>query len=194
MNAIAETATDLRKDLFIEESVNLPMLDKLVNCEAKYVRDLRINLKNTLKSEHLTDKEAALLALSIAANERHQILISTFEKTSQNFGANQKEIAEAIACASLLSANNVLYRFRHFAKDEFYDRSQARIKMTLMARPDLGKEFFELVSLAISAVNGCEQCVKSHEQSLLQLGISKEKIFDAIRLSAVVVSVSKIIE
>jgi lipoyl-dependent peroxiredoxin subunit D len=39
-----------------------------------------------------------------------------------------------------------------------------RIKMNIMMKPVTGKEFFELMSLTISAVNGCEMCVNAHEK------------------------------
>ena len=45
---------------------------------------------------------------------------------------------------------------------------------------------FELMSLVISSVNGCESCVNSHEESVRKLGSSDARIFDAIRLSSVI--------
>jgi AhpD family alkylhydroperoxidase len=60
------------------------------------------------------------------------------------------------------------------------------IKMTVMAAPALGKEFFELLSLVISSVNGCELCVTSHEQSVLQHGCSETRVLEAVRLGAVI--------
>ena len=116
-----------------------------------------------------------------------------FAASAEEEGANSKEIAETIACASLLSANNVYYRFRHFMNEEFYNNSQAGIRMNIMASPVLGKELFELISIAVSAVNGCEMCVKSHEASLIELGSKEERIFEAVRLASVITSVSKVI-
>ena len=69
----------------------------------------------------------------------------------------------------------------------------AKMRMNIMMKPVLGKPFFELLSLGISSVNGCQQCVNSHEHSVKELGISAEKIFDTVRLCAVVVSVTKVI-
>jgi alkyl hydroperoxide reductase subunit D len=54
-----------------------------------------------------------------------------------------------------------------------------------MMNPVLGKEFFELVSLAVSSVNGCEMCVTSHEQSVMQHGSSESRVFEAVKLSAI---------
>ena len=49
------------------------------------------------------------------------------------------------------------------------------------------------MSPAISAVNGCEMCVRAHEESLLKLDSTEERIFEAVRFSAVYSSLSKII-
>lgn len=188
-----ETKNDLLNDLKIEQGEIFGVLDDLVSAESKYVRDLRINLKNTLSSENMTPKEASLIALAVAANEKNRTLISSFKQISKENEATEEEIAEAFACTSLLSVNNVFYRFRHFAGKESYQQMPARIKMNIMMNPVLGKEFFELVSLAISAVNGCEMCVKSHEMSVLKLGSSEARIFDAVRLASVVRGLSQVI-
>jgi alkyl hydroperoxide reductase subunit D len=86
-----------------------------------------------------------------------------------------------------------LYRFRHFVEKEVYNNAPARLRMNIMMNPVLGKEFFELVSLAVSAVNGCEMCVKSHEQSVLAAGSNESKIWDAIRIASIITSLGKVI-
>jgi len=42
--------------------------------------------------------------------------------------------------------------------------------MSVMDNPVMGKDFFELMSLTVSALNVCEMCVASHEDSLIKLG------------------------
>lgn len=191
-------ATDLsQKELLeflkLQESDSTLALEVAGSASSRYLRDLKLNLKTTLQSAYLTQKEAALLALAIAANQRSTQMIRAFRNRSLESAASPEEMAEAIACASMLAANNVLYRFRHFMQNEKYQQLPARLRMNIMMNPALGKEFFELVSLAVSAVNGCEMCVRSHESSLRALGCSQERIFDAIRLASVVVSLGKII-
>lgn len=190
---IAEIKNDFLEDLQLPESFRTEALDMLEAGESRYLKDLRINLKNALQTDHLTEKEAYLLAVSIAANERNRELMKVFRGEAISRGASREEVAEAVACASLLASNNVLYRFRHFTGKDKYQQLPARIKMNIMMKPVLGKEFFELMSLAISAVNGCEMCVNAHENSLLELGTSEERIFDAIRLSSVITSLGKIV-
>lgn len=168
-------------------------LDLLEEGRSRYLADLKINFKNSLESEFLSGKEIALLGIALASNAGNNVLREFFRNKAVEAAASAEEIAESIACASLLSANNVFYRFRHFLNKEKYNEIPARIKMNIMARPVTGKEFFELISLAVSAVNGCEMCVKSHEASLLELGSKEERIFESVRLAAVITSLSKVV-
>lgn len=184
--SLHETKIDLLKDLKIDEGMQFSSLDIMSEGETKYLRDLRINLKNTLASENLKPKEAYLIALAAAVNEKNEILKKSFSCLAAEQGATQAELAETHACASMLAVNNVLYRFRHFAKNDTYNTTPAGIKMNVMMNPVLGKEFFELLSLIVSALNGCETCVSSHEASLRRLGASEARIFDAVRLASVV--------
>jgi len=186
--SLEETKLDLLDDLGFEQDLKIPPLETLVSGESRYVRDLRINLKSVLDSENLEQKEAFLLALAIAVNEKNDALIEAFSAKAKACGAEDSEIAESHSCASLLATNNVLYRFKHFihSSNENYQALPVRVKMNIMARPVLGKEFFELISLAVSAVNGCEACVNSHEASVRQLGASEARVFDAVRVASIV--------
>lgn len=185
-----EIKNDLITALGLEESTN--GLDQLVSGESRYITDLKLNVKTALDAEHLSAKEAHLLGLAIATNNKSTVLSEYFKKQSKEMEASEAEIAESIACASLMSANNILYRFRHFAESDKYQAMPARLRMNIMAKPVMGKELFELISLAVSAVNGCEACVKSHEQSVKNLGSDERRIFDAIRIASVVTSLDKI--
>lgn len=189
----SETTQELLDFIKAEKDYRSDALDLLEDGKSRYVADLKVNFKNSFESEHLSKKEIALLGVALAVNAGNRILKQFFRDNAVTEGASEAEIAEAVACASLLSANNVFYRFRHFINKEKYNEIPARIKMNIMARPVSGKEFFELISLAVSAVNGCEMCVKSHENSLIELGSKEERIFEAVRLAAVITSVSKVI-
>ncbi len=180
-----DTLNDLLSDLGMQAGP-FTSLDTLVRGEHRYIRDLRVNLKTTLESPHLSRKQALLIALAVAVNERAAELVNAFTTRARNEGVTDGEIAEVHAVASLLSTLNVYYRFKHFSENKRYEEMQAGIKMTIMARPLLGTMFFELLSLVVSAVNGCEVCVNNHEHSVRQEGATEEMIFDAVRLGAVV--------
>lgn len=189
-----EGVTGLLEELALPADHAGAALDLLGATESRYVRDLKMNVKAVLKSAHIDAKGTALLALSIAANQKNEVLIAYFRKLAADNGATADELAEAVACASLLACNNITYRFRHFTGKPKYDELRMGLRMNIMMSPATGKEFFELMSLAVSAVNGCELCVKSHEASLIELGTTEERIWDAVRLAGVVVSLDRVVQ
>jgi alkyl hydroperoxide reductase subunit D len=159
----------------------------LAGAESRFIKDLKINVGNVLNNaQHLSRKEALLLALAVAVNERFVLLQDSFSNLAREAGATDAEIAEIVACTALMNTNNVFYRFRHFLKKDFYENQPAGIKMSIMASPVLGKEFFEQVSLLVSSINGCEMCVSSHERSVLQHGSSESRVLEAVKLGAVI--------
>ena len=188
-----ETIQELLADLGIEPNYTNATLQYLAAADSKYLRDLKLNTKAVLTSEHLSAKETHLMALAIASNNNKEILVNAFALKAKALEATDAEIADAQACASLLAANNVFYRFRHFVDKEVYNNAPAKLRMNIMMNPVLGKEFFELVSLAVSAVNGCEMYVKSHEQSVLHAGGTENRIWDSIRLASIITSLGKVI-
>lgn len=189
-----ETVTSLLQDLGIDPAHTSPGLEAMALVNSRYLRDLKLNVSSTLGSANLGRKDASLIALSVAVNEKHNVLIAAFEQLARKEGANDEEIAETHACSSLMSANNILYRFRHFMHEsEFYNRQPAGLRMSLMMSPVMGKGLFELMSLVLSAVNGCERCVTSHEHSVKEHGAGEPRIFDAIRLGSVIRSLCLVI-
>lgn len=185
-----DNALALLTEIGLTEENITGQLRVLAQTDSRYLKDLKINVTNSLNAGMFTKKEAYLLAYAVAVNEKNEVLQKAFGAFAEKEGASDKELAEIISCTSLLNANNVYYRFRHFMHDEFYNNTQAGIRMSIMANPLLGKEFFELVSLAVSALNGCELCVTSHEKTLIGHGTAKQRIHDAIRLTAVIKSLA----
>jgi len=193
MSESTETINELLQSIGVDTAYRTASLTLLEKGESRYLRDLKLNFISTLTSEHLSTKECALLGLSVAVNNNNLPLTNFFTKYAADQGATKEDVAEAVACASLLASNNVFYRFRHFTQKEKYSQIPARIRMQIMMKPVTGKEFFELMSLTISAVNGCEMCVNAHEDSLIKLGTTEERIFDAVRIASLITSTGKIL-
>ncbi|MDB4901303.1 MAG: alkylhydroperoxidase [Mucilaginibacter sp.] len=193
MNESTEIINEILQNLGIDIAYRNNSLTLLEKGESRYLRDMKINLSSTLTSDHLSPKECGLIGLSTAINNNNTLLTAFFTRYAEEQGATPAETGEAAGCASLLASNNVFYRFRHFTQKEKYGQIPARIRMQLMMKPVTGKEFFELMSLVVSAVNGCEMCVNAHEDSLIKLGTTEERIFDAVRIASLVTSAGKII-
>lgn len=189
-----ETVLNMFSELGINVSHKSTPLQRLSSVDSRFLRDLKLNVATVLKSKNLSPKEAHLLALGVAANEKNEVLIKAFENSSAREGAGNDEIAEVYACMAVMNTNNVFYRFRHYMDGvEYYNNQPAGLRMNVMLSPALGKEFFELLSLVISAVNGCERCVRSHEHSVKEQGATEPRIYDAVRLASVIKSLCAVI-
>jgi len=148
-------------------------------------RDLRINLDNLLGGGELDARRRYGVALACA----YSLGDSPFaEALSQAAGTDCDPalIDDAQAAAALMAMNNVVYRFRHHIGKEGYTQLPVRLRMQRLAAPKTDKVTFELMSLAVSAVNGCEHCVRAHEAVLVAAGVTEGQVFEAVRLGGVV--------
>ena len=184
-----ETYMNLLNFLQVEDYNPSQEAESLVQTNARYIKDLKINVTNALKNaQNLSQKEAYLIAYSVAVNEKFVPLKKAFSQGAEQAGATKEDLAEVVSLTSLMNVNNIFYRFRHFAGKEFYNTQPAGIKMSIMMNPVIGKETFELISLVISAVNGCELCVNAHESKLVGEGTAEIKILEAVKLGAIIKS------
>jgi alkyl hydroperoxide reductase subunit D len=71
---------------------------------------------------------------------------------------------------------------------------QSKLRMNILASPGVEIADFELWSLAVSAINGCLYCVKSHEKKLVDHGITREQVQTAVRIASVVQAISAILD
>src|SRR2546429_2555491 len=62
------------------------------------------------------------------------------------------------------------------------------------ALPIFARADFELLALAVSAINGCGTCVASHERQLRQHGLEREAVQSAVRIAATVHAVARVLE
>jgi alkyl hydroperoxide reductase subunit D len=171
-------------------------LDSLRDRLPDYARDLRLNLGTVLAPEGapgLDARQIWSIALATAIAARNVRLARDIELLA---GAHLDEahLRAAKAAAAIMGMNNVYYRFLHLVEDAEYHTLPARLRMQVIASHGIGRDDFELLSLAVSAVNGCGLCVTSHEKKLRAAGVSRETVQSAVRIAAVMHAVAGILE
>jgi alkyl hydroperoxide reductase subunit D len=75
-----------------------------------------------------------------------------------------------------------------------YKTLPAKLRMTVIGNPGVDKGDFELWSLAVSAVNGCQYCLIAHELKLIESGFSREEIQTAVRIASVIHAVATVLD
>jgi alkyl hydroperoxide reductase subunit D len=163
-----------------------PTLDALKDTIPEPAKDLKLNLGTTLGGETLSADQTWGVALASAYYVREPRLRDALLADARASGVSEALLEDARAAAALMAMNTVYYRFRHMVGKESYGQKPARLRMTWMARPKTTKADYELFSLAIAALAGCETCVKAHEASVLQHGLSEEHVHDCVRLAATI--------
>ncbi len=149
-------------------------------------RDIAHNLQTVLQpGGALDDEQRWGVAVACALASRHREVRDAVlaEATGK---ASDDVIDDARAAAVLMAMSNVYYRFRHLSKREVYSQKPARLRMSRVAQVRSKKVTFELMCLAVSAINGCEVCIQSHERAALEGGLTEEHVHDAVRIAAVV--------
>ena len=147
--------------------------------------DIKLNLGSVLSGGTLGPAQRWGVALAAAAAARNPALRDAIAAEARR-EVPEAVVEDALAAAVLMGMNNVYYRFRHLVGKPSYSERPARLRMNRMVKPAASKVDFELFSLAVSALAGCETCVRSHEKAVLDGGLTEEHVHDAVRIAAVV--------
>ena len=168
------------------------MSNELENLRAKLpepAKDIRLNLQSVFQTTSLTPVQLWGVAIASAVASRNQTLATAViadSKSALDAATIAAVIKDATAAAALMGMNNIYYRFRHIVGKDVYSSKPARLRMNWIGKPRTNKADFELICLAVSAINGCEACVKSHESAVTEAGLTEDQVHDAIRTASTI--------
>jgi AhpD family alkylhydroperoxidase len=165
--------------------VTMHNIDKLREAMPEAAKDIKLNLQSVLQGGVLTPAQRWGVAVAAAAASRRPELRDAIVADAR-LEVDGNVIEDGLAAAALMAMNNVYYRFRHLVGKPSYADKPARLRMNRLARPATNKLDFELFSLAVSAINGCETCITAHEKVVIEGGLSEDHVHDAVRIAAVV--------
>ena len=160
-------------------------IETLKNQLPEYAKDIKLNLSTLAGEDILNDQQKWGTFLSCALAGGNEAVIQAV-----NAEASARMTPEALnaakAAAAIMAMNNVYYKFTGMIENPEYRTMPAKLRMNVIGNPGVDKVDFELWSLAVSALNGCQFCVNAHEPILLKGGLSKEQVQAAVRIAAVV--------
>lgn len=163
----------------------MSQIEKLREALPEAAKDTRLNLQSVFQSSSLTAEQLWGTAVASAIATRNTEVAQAVFADAQD-KVDGRVIEDAKAAASLMAMNNVYYRFRHMIGKESYATKPARLRMNWIGKPLGNKVDFELFCLAVSAINGCEMCMRSHEEVVVGGGVSEDQVHDAVRLAATI--------
>jgi alkyl hydroperoxide reductase subunit D len=171
-------------------------LESITQQLPEHAKDLSLNLRNVLTSQGapgLSDSQIWMTALASAEAARYDGLLRALHALAAS-RLDAASIRAARTAAALMAMNNVYYRFTHLVEDSEYGTMPARLRMNALANPGIASPDFELLALAVSAINGCGRCITAHEAQLRKHGFNREAIQSAVRIAAVVQAVAVVLQ
>ncbi|AKK04541.1 alkylhydroperoxidase, AhpD family [Corynebacterium mustelae] len=167
-------------------------IDNLKAGLPEYAKDLKLNIGTLLRSTELTEQQLWGTLLASAAATRSETVFSEISEDAKTHLSNEAFNA-ALAAASIMAMNNVAYRAKGWLGSD-YAQVKMGLRMNVIANPGVEKVDFELWSLAVSAINGCEHCTIAHEKTVRSEGLTKEQVFEAVKIAATIQGVAQVVE
>ena len=158
-----------------------------------HAKDLRLNLDAIPKIESLSPRQLWGTALASALAARNEDLVRAVAGEARAH-LDEPAFGAARTAAALMGMNNVYYRALHLISNRRYADLPARLRMQGLANPGVDRLDFELWCLAVSAINGCGQCLDSHEQELAKRGATALQIQDALRIAAILHAIAAVLD
>ena len=160
-------------------------IERLRDSIPEPARDIKLNLQSVLQPGSLTPAQRWGVAIASAVAARNTELRDAVIADARA-EVGEDVIEDALAAAALMAMNNVYYRFRHLVGKPSYSQMPARLRMQRIAKPATNKADFELFCLAVSAINACEMCIRSHEEVVIKGNLTEEQVHDAVRIAATI--------
>ncbi|MFC0315266.1 carboxymuconolactone decarboxylase family protein [Gordonia phosphorivorans] len=163
-------------------------IDNLKSALPEYAKDLKLNLSSIGRTTLLNEEQLWGTLLACAAATRNAtVLREIADEAADNLSAEAYNAA--LGAASIMGMNNVFYRGRGYLGK--YDDLRPGLRMNIIGNPGVDKSLFELWSMAVSAMNGCEHCVAAHENVVREAGLDREAIFEALKVASIVQGVGQ---
>lgn len=169
-------------------------VEQLLESIPDYAKDVRINLGNILTADgapELTETQIAATALAVAYATRQGDVIAAIEAHAATLPPEYRQAAKA--SAAIMAMNNVYYRFVHtmHEQDAEFMRLPAKLRMTVIGNPGIAKLDFEIMSLAVSMINGCGMCMQTHTAEVMKNGLSRVAVQSVARIAAVIAAAAQ---
>lgn len=164
-------------------------IENLRGALPEYVKDQKLNLGSLTRSTELSEQQlwGALLA-SAAATRNAKVIAEIAEEAKEHL--SEEAVEAAYGAATVMAMNNVAYRAKGWLGDD-YANVKFGLRMNIISKPGVEKADFELWSLAVSAINGCEHCAVAHANTVREEGVTKEQVWEAVKVAGVVQAVAQ---
>ncbi|WP_028388090.1 carboxymuconolactone decarboxylase family protein [Legionella fairfieldensis] len=161
------------------------MLDTIKQQLPAFAKDARLNVTKVLdlgQTDGLTEQQVVGAALAVAYHLGNNQLATNLRALDSDEPLNEA----ARLAASLMAMTNIYYRFVHLSEQPELSQIPAGLRMQGMMNSGVDQVTFEVLSLAVSILNGCGACISAHTRQLQEHGFTAQSLARIGRISAVI--------
>lgn len=171
---------------------NFMNLNEFLENIPDFAVDIKLNAKALLEATSaLNKKQAGIIFIGCAMAAKSRKLTEMLENFFTELNETEKKAAKTAAI--IMNMNNIYYRFTHLSGTDEYSKMPVGLRMNGLRKHEIDTNDFELVSIAISALNGCGMCMESHEKTLRKHEAPIASIQEAVKIAAIVNSLAALI-
>lgn len=168
-------------------------ITEILDAFPDYARDIKLNVQSVLAQSELTEQQTWTNAVACALASRNETLSKAILAEAAT-KLSPAQLSSAKAAFAIMQMNNIFYRFRHMVGKEDYANIPARLRMQSIRTHGGDPVDFELACLAVSTINGCEACVRSHEAVVREKGVTAEAVVASVRIASTLHAAASVIE
>jgi len=167
-------------------------IDNLRSALPEYAKDQKLNLGSLTRTTELNEQQLwGTLLASAAATGNDTVFAEISEEAKEHL--SDEAFEAALGAATVMAMNNGAYRAKDFLGED-YANVKFGLRMNIIAKPGVEKADFEMWSLAVSTINGCENCVVAHDKTVREEGLTKEQVWEAVKVAAVIQAVAQTVQ
>jgi lipoyl-dependent peroxiredoxin subunit D len=190
-----ENAPDSTKAIYerIKETVGhgqVPPGFQMMGNVEPFLQDSYMNYRKYVVdgAGQLDAKQRAAIALATSSAMNCVHCVRHHAKNTVAAGWTDAQVAEILAVVATCAMYNNYYRFKDLAGDEAFRHLSSGLRAFTFQKTSLGDELVELINIIVSNINNCHFCTTGHVNKALALGLTHEKIEEAIKVSSTMVA------
>lgn len=137
---------------------------------------------------HLDGPTREALALATSSALACDSCCKAHAQACQEQGFSETQVTEILAVTSTCAMYNTYFKFRDLSGDEAFQGFSTQLRAHTMQKTSLDESLVELINIVVSNIFGCPMCTSGHVKKAQQLGMTREQIDEAIKVSAVMTS------
>ena len=181
---VAQTYERLKDLLELSE---LPETFQLFGHVEPFLRDFFMNFKKFVCSDGALDKKTkAIVAYAAACQTKCSVWIDLLGSRADSLGVSESQRREIAALVATNAMYNTFFKFRDLSGSELFSGMGVGLRAHTLSATSFSEQEAELISTAVSVLNGCRPCTSGHVEAGRKLGLSDEQLLETVQCAATI--------